>query len=114
MEQSGSLALLAAFLDFVPGLAEELNVGADFVVGGAASGGANDEAAGIGAAGFADEAPESRAVFRGDDFARYAGVMDCGHVNQEAARQSDVAGDPRALLAERLLGDLDDDILTRL
>src|SRR5438128_4621643 len=38
--------------------------------------------------------------------------MDRGHVDQEAARQGDVAGDTRALLAERLLGDLDDDILT--
>src|SRR5213078_3232513 len=40
--------------------------------------------------------------------------MDRGHVDQEATRQSDVAGDPRSLLAERLLGDLDDDILAGL
>ena len=47
MEKRGRFALLAALLDFVPGLAEEFDVGADFVVGGAASGGSNDEAAGI-------------------------------------------------------------------
>jgi len=39
VEQSGCLTLLAAFLDFVPGLAEELNVGANLVVGRAACGG---------------------------------------------------------------------------
>src|SRR6266849_557194 len=37
--------------------------------------------------------------------------MNRGHVHQEAAWQRDVAGDARALLAERLLGDLDDHIL---
>ena len=37
--------------------------------------------------------------------------MDCRHIDQEAARQSDVAGDARALFAERFLGDLDDDVL---
>src|SRR6266849_6470305 len=40
--------------------------------------------------------------------------MDRGHVDQETARQSDVAGDARALFAERLLGDLDDDVLAGL
>src|SRR5207253_2441415 len=58
VEQGGRFALLAAFLDFVPGLAQELDVGANLVVGGATRGGADDEAAGIGAASLADEAPE--------------------------------------------------------
>src|SRR5260370_39558179 len=40
--------------------------------------------------------------------------MNRGHVDQEAARQSDVAGDSRALLTERLFGDLDDDVLAGL
>ena len=40
--------------------------------------------------------------------------MDRGHIDQETARQSDVAGDARALFAERLLGDLDDDVLASL
>src|SRR5260370_1807459 len=110
VEQSGSFALLAAFLDFVPGLAEKLDVGANLVVGGATCCRADDEAAGISAAGFTDETTKPRAVFGGDNFARYPGVMDRGHVDQEAARQSDVAGDARALLSERLLGDLDDDV----
>src|SRR6266851_1467205 len=114
MEKRGGLALFALLLDFVPRFAEEFDIGANFLVGGAAGGGANDEAARIGVAGFADKAAKPRTIFRGDNFARYPGVMDRGHVDQEAARQGDVAGDARALLAERLLGDLDDDILTGL
>ena len=114
MEQSRSFAFLTALLDFVPGLAEELNIGANFLVGGAARRGAHDEAAGISATGFTDEAAKPRAVFGGDNFARYPGVMDRGHVDQEAARQSDVAGDPRTLFAQGLLGDLNDDVLAGL
>jgi hypothetical protein len=38
--------------------------------------------------------------------------MDRRHVDEEAAGQRDVAGDAGALLAERFLGDLDDDVLT--
>src|SRR5260370_13966673 len=40
--------------------------------------------------------------------------MNRRHVDEEAARQGDVAGDARALFAERLLGDLDDDLLASL
>src|SRR5260370_24371982 len=40
--------------------------------------------------------------------------MNRWHVNKEAARQSHVAGDARALFAKRFLGDLDDDILSSL
>src|SRR5438132_4739399 len=58
VEQGGRFALLAAFLDFVPGLAQELDVGANLVVGRATRRGADDEAAGIGAASLADQAPE--------------------------------------------------------
>ncbi len=69
MEKRGRLALLTALLDFVPALAEEFDVGADFVVGGAARGGSNDEAAGIAVASFTDETAEALAVFGGNDFA---------------------------------------------
>src|SRR6267154_4195073 len=41
-------------------------------------------------------------------------MVDRGHVHQEAAGQRDVAGDARAFFAERLLGDLDDDVLAGL
>ncbi len=39
-------------------------------------------------------------------------MIDRRHVHQEAPRQSDVASDARAFLAERLLGDLYDHVLT--
>ncbi len=69
---------------------------------------------GIAAARFANQAAESRAIVGAGDFARNADVIDGRHVNQETARESDVTGDARALLAERFLGDLDDDFLTGL
>src|SRR6266852_386858 len=58
VEQRGRFALLAAFLDFVPGFAEELDVGSNLIIGGAAGCRSNDEAAGISAAGFTDEAAQ--------------------------------------------------------
>src|SRR6266436_53866 len=114
VKQRRGLAFLVLLLDFVPGLAEELDVSADFLIGGATCRGAHDEAAGIAAAGFADKAAEARAVFRAGDFARDADVVDRRHVNQEAAGERDVTCDARALFAERFLGDLHDDILPRL
>src|SRR5216684_3639352 len=114
VEKRGRFALLAALLDFVPGLAEELDVRANFFIGSAARRGSNDEATGVCAARFTDQPAEARAVFGGSDFARDADVIDRRHVHQEAAGQRDVAGDARAFLAERLLGDLDDDVLAGL
>src|SRR6266849_1131118 len=80
-------AFLVFLLDLVPGLPEKVDVGADFFVRGAAGGGADDEASGISAAGFADDAAEARAVFRAGDFAGDADVVNRGHVDEEAARQ---------------------------
>src|SRR6202166_492375 len=114
MEKRGSFALLAALLDFVPGSAEEFDVGANFFVGSAAGRGAYDEAAGITAARFADEAAQTRAIIGAGDFARDANVIDGRHVHEEASRQSDVTGNACALFAEGLLGNLDDYILTSL
>jgi len=69
MKQSRCFALLATLLDFVPGFAEKLYVGADLVVRGAAGRSSNDEAAGIGVSSFADQTAQTRAVFRGDNLA---------------------------------------------
>src|SRR5579872_1458304 len=55
---------------------------------------------------------EARALFRGSNFPRHAGVIERVHVNQKAPRQRDVAGDARAFLAERLFRDLNDDFLS--
>ena len=66
------------------------------------------------ALGFGHEVAQARAFFGGSDAARHADVIDRGHVDEEAAGQRDVAGDARALFAERLFCDLDDDFLARL
>src|SRR4029077_8165333 len=64
------------------------------------------------AAGFANQAAEARAIFGAGDFAGNADVIDGRHVHEETAGQRDVTGNAGALFAERLLGDLDDDVLT--
>src|SRR3981189_880000 len=114
MEKRGSFTLLAALLDFVPGGAEEFDVGANFFIRSATGCGADDKAAGIAAARFADEATQTRAIIGAGDFARDTDVIDGRHVHEKASRQSDVTSDARTLFAERLFGDLDDYILTSL
>src|SRR2546430_17230048 len=114
MQERRRFALIVLVLDVVPGGAEELDVRANFVIGGIAGCSSNDEAAGESAARFADKTAETRTIFRAGDFARDADVVNRRHVDKEAARQSDVAGNARALLAERFLGDLNDYFLTGL
>ena len=58
--------------------------------------------------------PKPGALFGGSNLARNAGVIERRHVHQVAARQRDVAGDARAFLAERFLGDLHDNFLALL
>ena len=74
----------------------------------------SDEAAGERALGFADEPAEALTLLGRADAARNADVIDRRHVNQEAARERDVASDARALFAQRLLGDLHQDFLAGL
>jgi hypothetical protein len=57
---------------------------------------------------------QARTLFSGCDLPRNAGVVERRHVHEEATRESDVAGDARALLAEGFLSDLDDDLLALL
>ena len=72
-------------------------------------GGAHDESAGPVLAFAVDDALQPLALFLGADLARDADVVHGRHVDQEAAGQRDMAGDARALLADGLLGDLDQD-----
>src|SRR5438132_8978560 len=69
VEQGRGFALLAALLDFVPGLAKELDVGANLVVRGAAGCGSNDKSSRLGVSGFTDQTAQTRAVFGGDNLA---------------------------------------------
>ena len=54
---------------------------------------------------------QPQALFVAGDLARHAHVLERGHVDHVASRQGDVRSDARALLAQRLLGDLNDDLL---
>src|SRR5262249_4217088 len=114
MQDRRSLALIVLLLDFRPGLAEKFDVRANFFVRGCAARGQNDEASGIAAARFADDAAEAGAVFSAGNLARHSDVIDGRHVNEEAAGERDVTGYAGALFAERFLGDLHDDFLAGL
>src|SRR5260370_15358935 len=79
VQQSGRLAVLTLLLDLIPGLAEEFDVGANFVVGGAARGSANDAAARIASARFANHSARARTIVGAVDFAGNAEVIDGRH-----------------------------------
>src|ERR1700733_1959897 len=114
MQDRRSLALLGACFNFRPRSGEEFHVGADFFGSGAGSGGAHDESAAGGTLGVVHQMAQAGTLFSGGNLTRNAGVVERGHVNQEAAGKSDVTGDTRALFAQWLLSDLDDDFLALL
>ena len=114
VEQGWRVALLGSGANGVPGAAEELDVGANFLVGRSRGGGADDEAAGKRALGFVHQAPQARAVFGRADAPRHADVIDGGHVDEEAPGQRHVAGDARAFFTKRFFCNLNNYFLARL
>src|SRR4029077_19009183 len=102
MEERRGFALLGAGFDFLPRAHQEFDVGFYFVSGGTGRGCANDEASASLTLGFVDEMPQAGAIFGRSDFARDAGVIERGHVDEIAAGKGYVAGDARAFFAERL------------
>ena len=111
IDQRRRLAVLGAVLDLGPQMLQEADVGAQIFFLDVGRGGANDEAAQPVLALAGDDALQALALFVGGDLARDADVIHRRHVNQEASGQRDVAGDARALLADGLLGNLDQDLL---
>src|SRR5713226_4373745 len=101
-------------LDFQPGLAQKVDVGANFVIGRFACSGADDKSSRIAAACFANQAPQPRTILRAGDLARHTDVIDRRHVDKKTPWKRDVTGDASALLAERFLGDLHHDFLASL
>ena len=99
--------------DLGPDLVEGLEVADDVFLGPAAGGGADDDAAGeaVLLAELADDAAQAAALVARLDLARDADVVDRRHEDQEPPGHRHVRGEPRALGAERLLDDLDDDLL---
>ena len=112
INQRGRLAVLRARADLVPQSFQEADVGAELVLCGALSGGTHDESTVTVFTLALNDALQPQALFVGSDLARDASVIHRRHVDEEASRQRDVAGDARALLADRLFGDLHQNFLT--
>ena len=105
--------LLAALPHVDPDLVEVIQVRQDVVLRPARGRGADDHAAAevVLLAELADNAAQARALLAAVDLPRDADVIHGRHEHQEASRQRDMTRQARALGAERLLGDLDDDVL---
>ena len=112
VQQLRGVALLDLALDVRPAGGEPLDVAGELLLGGALGGGADDHAGGV-----RDDLLEQRlepvALGVGQLAGDAAGGA-VGHVDQEPARQADLAGEPGALVADRVLGDLHQDRLAGL
>src|SRR6185369_15711101 len=86
------------------------DVGLELLLGEPPGQRAPDEAALRGLHGL-DRLAQPGPLLVGSDALGDADVIDRGEVDDVAAGQRDVAGDPGALGADRLLGDLDEDLL---
>src|ERR1019366_6678030 len=94
-----------------PQVVEEHHVGAQLFLAPALARGAHNVAAGNSRAVGLQNPFQTEPLFVARNLARDADVVHRRHVHQEAAGQGDVRGDARALLPQRLLGDLHDDLL---
>ena len=98
-------------LDRLPAGLEALDVVRQLLLAGTLGGGAHDDAGRLG-----DDLLEQRLETGALGVGELAGDAAGGavrHVDQEPAGQADLAGEPRALVADRVLGDLHQDALAR-
>ena len=113
-QRKRSGTFLRLLTDVQPEVIEEAHVGGDLVLGAAFAGRPNNEPTrSAGAVGLQDSL-EPQALFVAGDLSRYAQMLDARHEYDVAARQGDMRGDTGAFLTQRLLGNLDDDLLARL
>ena len=111
IDQRRRLRSIRTLLDLIPQADQEAQVRAQLLFARVLCRRANDKAAG-GLAFFADQnALQPLPLFVRPDLARHSDVVDRRHEDQKASGQRDVAGDARALLRDRLLGNLDQDLL---
>src|SRR4051812_16339882 len=114
MRHRGGFGLLGSLADVEPGANEITRVFAQGLFADADAGRADDEAARrhilFGADGLY-ELTQADALAVGFDLARDADVLDRRHVNQITSGQGDVRSDARALLGNRLFGDLNQNLL---
>ncbi len=99
--------------DLGPDLVKVGQVADDVFLRAAAGGGPDDDATGkaVLLAELADDAAETPALFSRINLPRHADVIDRRHEDEEASGHGDVRGQARALGAEGLLDDLDEDVL---
>ena len=93
---------------------QEAQIGAEFFFRCTLGRRAYDESARGVAALMGQNPLQPLALFVGCNLAAHAHVRDRRHEDKEPPRQSNVAGDARALLGDRLLGNLHQDFLPRL
>ena len=102
---------LEALLDLAPQAREELDVGGEVLLALALGDGADDESA-RGRAQALDDVAEALSLLVVVDAARDADMAGLRHVDDGATGNRHEGRDARALGPERLLGDLDEDLLT--
>jgi hypothetical protein len=88
--------------DLGPQPGQVLDVVLDLLLDGVFGGGADDEPA-LGWPALGDDVAQPLALLVGGDAARHADLVDRRHVDAVAAGQGQVAGDPGALLGDRIL-----------
>src|SRR5262249_14429445 len=100
--------------DLRPDLVERLEVADDVLFRPAGRGGADDDPAGeaVRLAELADDAAGPAALRPSLDLAGHADVVHGRHEHEDPSRHGHVRGEPRAFGAERLLDDLDEDLLS--
>ena len=104
-------AALGLLLDVLPAGLEPLDVAGQLVLAGALGRGAHDDAGGVGHD-LLEQRLEAVALGVGQ-LAGDPGRGAVGHVDEEPAGQADLAGQPGALVADRVLGDLHEHGLAR-
>src|SRR5690606_22044892 len=111
VQHRGRAHLVALLLDLLPGRDQVLHVGLEVGLAGALAGGADDEAD-VARPDALDDLAQAAPLAVGLDAPRHADARARRREHQVAPRDRDVRGDARALGADRLLGDLDHDLLS--
>src|SRR5580658_9766578 len=111
MQQHRSGTLLRASANILPQVIQELHVASDIFFTAALRRGASDETAHWSRPLALQDALQPQTLFIAADFPRYAHVFERRHIDDVAPWKRDVRRDARALLPQRLLGDLNDDLL---
>ncbi len=114
MDERRRLSLLGVSANVLPRAQQIASIGAQISLGGADAGRADDKAAhwrSFFSVNFLNQLAQSRSLAVGIDFARDAEMFDGRHVNQITARERDVRSNARALLGDRLFGNLHQNLL---